>query len=93
MLSIQVLSVLTTYEIYNGNKTFKQEECCACMTNKTNVLFCNCGHICICERCLPLNRENECPVCKKFSNIIRMLYKNFIYEKKFFFFFFFFLFL
>ena len=73
MLSIQVLSVLTTYEIYNGNKTFKQEECCACMTNKTNVLFCNCGHICICERCLPLNRENKCPVCKKFSNIIRII--------------------
>ena len=37
------------YEIYNKNKTFKQEECCICMANKPNILFCNCGHICICE--------------------------------------------
>ena len=36
----------------NKNKTFKNEECVVCLLNPSNVLFCSCGHICICSKCL-----------------------------------------
>ena len=33
----------------NKNKTLKNEECVVCLLNPSNVLFCSCGHICICS--------------------------------------------
>ena len=35
----------------NTNKSFKSNECVICLTNPPNVLFSNCGHICICIEC------------------------------------------
>ena len=32
----------------NDFKTFKLEECIICLEEEPKVLFCNCGHICIC---------------------------------------------
>ena len=37
---------LTTNEV----KTFKTDDCVICLDNKPNVLFCNCGHICVCKK-------------------------------------------
>ena len=33
------------------NNSFKTETCVMCLTNKSNVLFTNCNHICICSSC------------------------------------------
>ena len=35
----------------NADQTFKSNECVICLTNLPNVLFCNCGHLAICEEC------------------------------------------
>ena len=32
-------------------KTFKYDQCVICLEEEPKVLFCNCGHICICEKC------------------------------------------
>ena len=34
----------------NDFKTFKLEECVICLEKEPKVLFCNCGHLCICEK-------------------------------------------
>ena len=35
----------------NTSKSFKSDYCVICLTNLPNVLFCNCGHICLCDEC------------------------------------------
>ena len=60
-------------KIINPSKIFKSEECVICLTNQSNVLFCNCGHIPICTECYKLKRLSACPVCKTENEIIRML--------------------
>ena len=57
----------------NDLKTFKIEECVICLENKNNVLFCNCGHICVCDKCLVLKRLNKCPYCKTENTILRII--------------------
>ena len=56
----------------NDFKTFKLEECVICLEKKPKVLFCNCGHICICKKCA-FNRYSNCPVCKKENTILRII--------------------
>ena len=51
-------------ERINLGKTFKSNECVICLTNPSNVLFCNCGHIGICVECDETKGLNVCPVCK-----------------------------
>ena len=57
----------------NDFKTFKIEECVICLENKNNVLFCNCGHICVCDKCLVLKRLNKCPYCKTENTNLRVI--------------------
>ena len=47
----------------NNYKTFRQETCVICIERIPNVLFCNCGHICVCEEC------NEKENLKKLPNV------------------------
>ena len=56
----------------NDFKTFKLEQCVICLEEEPKVLFCNCGHLCICEKCL-VHRYDNCPVCKKETTILRMI--------------------
>ena len=48
--------------------SFKYDECVICLDNPPNVLFNNCGHICICHNC---DREslNSCPMCRAVTTI------------------------
>ena len=32
-------------------QTFKSNECVKCLIKEPNILFCNCGHLCLCEEC------------------------------------------
>ena len=57
----------------NEIKTYKTDECVICLENKTNVLFCNCGHICVCEKCIEIKRLTKCPVCKTENTILRII--------------------
>ena len=56
----------------NDSRTFKLEECVICLEEKPKVLFCNCSHLCICEKCL-VRRFDNCPVCKKKNTILRII--------------------
>ena len=56
----------------NDFKTFKLEEWIICLEKEPKVLFCNCGHLCICEKCL-VHRYDNCPVCKKENTILRII--------------------
>ena len=58
--------------LINYYKIFKLEECVICLEKEPKVLFCNCGHICICEKCI-LHRYDNCPVCKEKSTILRII--------------------
>ena len=58
--------------LINSYKIFKLEECLICLEKEPKVLFCNCGHICICKKCI-LNRYDNCPICKEKSTILRII--------------------
>ena len=60
-------------KVINLFKIFKSEECIICMDKKPSVLFCNCGHLCICEECYKLKSLSACPICKTDNEIIRTL--------------------
>ena len=60
-------------KIINPSKIFKSEECIICLTNKPNILFCNCGHLCYCVKCYKIKTLSTCPICKTDNEIIRML--------------------
>ena len=55
----------------NTKQTFKSVECVICLTNTPNVLFCNCGHLCVCIECDKVKSLNTCPVCKTETTIKR----------------------
>ena len=40
------------------------KECAICMANPRNVLFKNCGHVCVCKECITRMTKKECPVCR-----------------------------
>ena len=56
----------------NDFRTFKVEQCVICLDNTPNVLFCNCGHLCVCETC-NVNEFTNCPLCKKENTILRII--------------------
>ena len=59
--------------IINSSQSFKSNECVICLTNPPNVLFCNCGHLCLCSECERKKKSNKCPICKTENTIIRRL--------------------
>ena len=59
--------------IINASRSFKSNECVICLTNPPNVLFCNCGHQCLCSKCDRKKISNNCPMCKIGNTIIRIL--------------------
>ena len=59
--------------IINASQSFKSNECVICLTNPPNVLFCNCGHLCLCSECYRKKNLNKCPICKTENEIIRIL--------------------
>ena len=46
------------------NKCTKEETCCICLSNPSNVIFTDCGHICICVSCNKNIIELKCPLCR-----------------------------
>ena len=57
----------------NEEKTFKNDLCTICLERIPNVLFCLCGHICICEKCNEIKKLNSCPICKTENKIKRII--------------------
>ena len=59
--------------IIKAEQTFKEDECVICLTEPPNVLFCNCGHLCLCAECSKIECFEECPICKTENTIIRII--------------------
>ena len=60
-------------KIINAEQIFKSDECTICLSNPPNVLFCNCGHLCICKECDKTKRLKNCPICKTENTIKRIV--------------------
>ena len=60
-------------KIINTEQVFKSDECTVCLSNISNVLFCNCGHLCICVECDKTKSLKNCPICKTESKIKRII--------------------
>ena len=46
------------------NKCTKEETCCICLSNPSNIIFTDCAHQCICEICNKNIIELKCPLCR-----------------------------
>ena len=57
----------------NGENTFKEETCIICVEKEPKVLFCGCGHLCVCKECKKFFQKYVCPICKHKSKNIRIL--------------------
>ena len=57
----------------NNNKTFRNDDCVICLTEPPNVLFCECGRICICTSCNKKQVLEKCPLCKTKNTILRII--------------------
>ena len=68
-----ILKIYIMEKQINTKQTFKSVECVICLTNTPNVLFCNCGHLCICIECDKVKSLNTCPVCKTENTIKRTI--------------------
>ena len=61
-------------KIIKAEKIFKENECVICLTNPPNILFCNCGHLCVCEECNKTEESLEkCPICKTENTNLRII--------------------
>ena len=56
------------------SKHIKSDECVICLSKPPNILFCQCGHLCVCEKCENiLEKERgrvKCPLCRKTNRIV-----------------------
>ena len=57
----------------NGENTFKEETCIICVEKEPKVLFCGCGHLCVCKECKKFFQKYVCRICKHKSKNIRIL--------------------
>ena len=44
--------------------TITESECIICFENKSNILYLECLHVCVCNVCDSKGRFNRCPLCR-----------------------------
>ena len=47
-----------------ARKTILEEECIICFENKSNMLYLDCLHVCVCNVCDSKGKFNKCPLCR-----------------------------
>ena len=52
---------------------YREDECVICMENKANILFCDCGHLIVCDECYHELENDKCPKCRKVNVQVRKL--------------------
>ena len=53
-------------------RSTREDTCCVCLVNPPNIMFSNCGHLCLCEECNDKFNSNhnfedgnlKCPMCR-----------------------------
>ena len=53
-------------DIYNNivKRTITEPECIICFENKSNILYLECLHVCVCNVCDSKGKFNKCPLCR-----------------------------
>ena len=51
-------------DIKPARKTILEQECVICFENKSNILYLDCLHVCVCNVCDSKGRFNKCPLCR-----------------------------
>ena len=53
-------------DVYDNivKKTITEPECIICFGNKSNMLYLECLHVCVCNVCDSKGRFNKCPMCR-----------------------------
>ena len=54
-------------------RSIREDTCCVCLVKHPNIMFSNCGHLCLCEECNDRFNGNhnfeddnlKCPMCRK----------------------------
>ena len=47
-----------------ARKTILEKECVICFENKSNILYLDCLHVCVCNVCDSKGKFNKCPLCR-----------------------------
>ena len=47
-----------------ARKTILEQECVICFENKSNMLYLDCLHVCVCNVCDSKGKFNKCPLCR-----------------------------
>ena len=47
-----------------ARKTILEQECVICFENKSNILYLDCFHVCVCNVCESKGKFNKCPLCR-----------------------------
>ena len=73
--NIYIKVSVTWWEDYNSEeddsedeeprKTITEPECIICFENKSDILYLECLHVCVCNVCNSKGRFNKCPMCRK----------------------------
>ena len=57
-----------------AEKIFKEDVCAICITNPANILFCKCGHLCVCKECAKIGEGfDKCPICNAENTNLRII--------------------
>ena len=51
-------------DIKPARKTILEQECVICFENKSNMLYLDCFHVCVCNVCDSKGKFNKCPLCR-----------------------------
>ena len=57
----------------NSNTVFHFDNCLICSISPPKVLFCNCGHLCICMDCYRKYNKKQCVSCRMLNTIVRII--------------------
>ena len=70
----QHFSFINYKKLIKAEKIFKEDVCVICLTNPANILFCNCGHLCVCKECNKIGEGLEkCPICNAENTNLRII--------------------
>ena len=57
----------------NSNTVFHFDSCLICSDSAPKVLFCNCGHLCLCPNCYKKYNKKQCVSCRMLNTIVRII--------------------
>ena len=72
-IGLHKITWIKNKKVIKIDKKSKLEQCVICLEEKSNVLFCGCGHVCICNECNKIKKLDVCPICRTENTILRII--------------------